>query len=73
MQPILVSDHCRLTPLAAQDAAELFAVTEANRQYLRRWLPWLDSIKRIEDTRAFIRAAQAQSAHNNGAQVPLAE
>lgn len=73
MQPIRVSPDCTLTPLAARDAHELFTVTDANRQYLRRWLPWLDSIKRIEDTRAFIRAAEAQLAHNNGAQLAIRE
>lgn len=73
MQPIRVSDDCILTPLAAEDANELFGVTDASRQYLRHWLPWLDSIKRVEDTRAFIRAAQAQAAHNNGAQLAIRE
>ena len=57
MQPIRVSSDCTLTPLASEDAHELFGVTEANRDYLRGWLPWLDSIKRVEDTAAFIRAA----------------
>lgn len=71
MQPIYVSPDCTLTPLAAEDAPELFGVTEANREYLRRWLPWLDNINRVEDTRAFIRAAQAQTAHNNGAQLAI--
>ena len=73
MQPIRVSSDCTLTPLASEDAHELFGVTEANRDYLRGWLPWLDSIKRVEDTAAFIRAARAQSAHNNGTQLAIKE
>ena len=71
MHSINVTPDCTLTPLASEDAQELFGVTEANREYLRRWLPWLDSIKRVEDTRAFIRAAQAQSSHNNGTQLAI--
>ena len=71
MRAILVSEQLRLTPLELQDADELFSLTSANRDYLRQWLPWLDSIKRVEDTRAFIRAAQAQAAQNNGTQLAI--
>ena len=71
MQPLRVSDDCALTPLAPQDAHELFSITDASRAHLRLWLPWLDSIKRVEDTRAFIRAAETQSTHNNGTQLAI--
>ena len=71
MQPISVSEQFELTPLELGDADELFRVTDDNRDYLRQWLPWLESIKRVEDTRAFIRAAQAQSARNNGTQLAI--
>ena len=71
MQSILISEQFSLTPLELRDAEELFSMTDANRQYLRQWLPWLDSIKRVEETRAFIRAAQAQSAQNNGTQLAI--
>ena len=73
MRAISVSEHLRLTPIELQDADELFGLTNGNRDYLRQWLPWLDSIKRVEDTRAFIRAAQAQSAQNNGTQLAIRE
>ena len=36
------------------DAAELFAVVDSNREYLREWLPWLDGTKSIEDENSFI-------------------
>ena len=71
MQPISVSDQFNLTPLELRDADELFRVTDDNRDYLRQWLPWLDSIKRVEDTRVFIQAGQAQSAQNNGTQLAI--
>lgn len=32
----------QLRTLVATDATVLFAVVDANRSYLRRWLPWLD-------------------------------
>jgi len=71
MLPIVVSDGLRLTPLDLGDAAELFELTDPNRDYLRQWLPWLDNIVRMEDTRAFIRASQAQASQNNGAQLAI--
>jgi ribosomal-protein-serine acetyltransferase len=71
MQSIVVSPDCSLTPLELQDAEELFALTDFNRGHLRNWLPWLDSITRVEDTRAFIRAARAQASQNNGAQLAI--
>ena len=71
MQTIPVSETFSLTPLGLHDAEALFTLTDENREYLRRWLPWLDSIRRVEDTRAFIRAAEAQASQNNGTQLPI--
>ena len=71
MLTIRVTDGCWLAPLDLPDADELFALTDANRGYLRQWLPWLDSVRRLEDTRTFIRAAQAQAARNDGVQLAL--
>ena len=71
MQTITVSDRLRLDPLEISDADELFSLTEANRSYLQKWLPWLDTIGRVDDTRAFIRAAQLQIGRNNGAQLAI--
>jgi ribosomal-protein-serine acetyltransferase len=66
-----VNERLQLIPLEASDAAELFSLTDANRSYLRNWLPWLDSICRVDDTRAFIRAAQLQIGRNNGGQLAI--
>jgi len=71
MQPIAVSEHLALMPLELRDADELFSLTDRNRTYLRHWLPWLDNITRPEDTRTFIRAAQAQASQNNGTQLAI--
>ena len=72
MLTIPVTDRCRLVPLELADADELFALTDENRRYLRQWLPWLDSIRSVEDTRTFVRAAHAQAARNDGVQLGLA-
>lgn len=36
-------------------AGELFKLTNANRPYLRQWLPWLDQVQDIDDTKSFIK------------------
>ena len=46
-----ITDSLRLRPLRLADTDELFALTEANRAYLRQWLPWLDTVKSAADTR----------------------
>jgi ribosomal-protein-serine acetyltransferase len=57
--------------LEERHAPELFALTNANRAYLMQWLPWLDGITAIEDTRAFIAATQRQNEGNNGFQTAI--
>lgn len=39
---IKLSDRLHLSLLQSSDAPALFALTDANRLYLRQWLPWLD-------------------------------
>lgn len=46
------------TPTRA-DAEPLFALVDANRAYLRRWLPWVDGSVRVEHTRGFLDMAIA--------------
>ena len=55
MFPHPVSASIVLRILQDHHADELFALTERNRKYLRRWLPWLDATTRTEHTRDFIR------------------
>lgn len=57
--------------LELRHAEELFALTDHNRDYLRRWLPWLDGIRVVEDTRSFIRATMTQARHNRGFQAAI--
>jgi ribosomal-protein-serine acetyltransferase len=48
------------------DAEELFAVADANRAHLRRWLPWVDGMHDVEVERQFIRAARERDAREDG-------
>ena len=61
-----ISDDLELRLLQLTDAEELFALTDANRQYLRQWLPWLDIIIQVDDTRDFIARTMKQFAENEG-------
>ncbi len=55
-----ISDRHELRLLQIEDAQELFALTDANRSYLRQWLPWLDLITQVDDTRNFISRTISQ-------------
>lgn len=67
-----VDDKTRLRPLCTRDAEVLFELTEANRGYLRQWLPWLDAVTSVDDSREFIRACD-ERARRSGAFAALIE
>ena len=48
-------------PLNLRDAKALFPLVEANRERLRRWLPWPDANRSVLDTRAFILRVRAHA------------
>jgi ribosomal-protein-serine acetyltransferase len=48
------------------DAPAVFALTNKNRAYLRRWLPWIDSTLELADSVAFIRDSLVRYASHNG-------
>ncbi len=58
-----VNDRIELRLLQISDAAELFALTNANRDYLRTWLPWLDGTNSVADTKSFIESTLEPSAN----------
>ncbi|GAB1260606.1 GNAT family N-acetyltransferase [Aurantivibrio plasticivorans] len=51
-----VKTNFSLEQLAISHASELYDLTIANRDYLREWLPWLDSITSSTDTINFIES-----------------
>lgn len=52
--------NVELTSLHRLDGPELFALTHANRDHLRVWLPWVDHIFLPGHTQAFVDASIAQ-------------
>jgi ribosomal-protein-serine acetyltransferase len=52
--------------LTAEDAEQLFALVDSCRPHLRKWLPWVDSTKTVEDSKAFIEGGLEKFAAGNG-------
>ena len=66
MFPWKVTDEIELQLLEQRHAEALFSLTDANRQYLRQWLPWVDSTRSAADTSKFVASAVQQFADNKG-------
>lgn len=49
-----VNDWISLKTLQPLDDEALFLETDKSREYLRKWLPWLDGTRDITDSRKFI-------------------
>ena len=64
-------DDVRLVLLEPRHAEPLFRVVDQNRAHLRRWLPWVDATRSVDDTLAFIRHTQRQFGENDGVQTAI--
>jgi ribosomal-protein-serine acetyltransferase len=62
----VIDGRVALRVLREDDAAELFALTDANRGYLRRWLPWVDLVASEDDSRSFLATVTAQREEGRG-------
>jgi len=58
-----------LRHLNLRDAPALFALVEANRERLRRWLPWPDANRSVLDSRAYLLRVRAHE--KAGVALPL--
>jgi len=63
-------DALGVRPLEAADAAELYAVVEANRDHLAPWMPWAAG-QDLAATEKFIAEAEVQLASNDGFQAAI--
>lgn len=60
-----------LRPLCEADAAELFALTDRDRSYLRKWLPWVDAVTSESDTLAYLEVVVARREAGLGPQFAI--
>lgn len=67
-----IDDRHRLRLLEEADAESLYAVIDANRSYLARWMPWSPG-QTEDDTLEFIRRSRRQLAENQGLQLAILE
>ena len=74
LHPVLrhdLSNGCHLRLFEESDAEALFALVDANRGYLERWLPWVDSAGDASYTLEWIRRTRNQLADNSGLQLAI--
>src|SRR5215510_1632809 len=64
-------DSLGVRPLEAEDAEELYALIEANREHLARWMPWAAG-QDLAGTERFIAEAEEQFARDDGFQARIA-
>lgn len=66
-----IGEGVSLASLAISDADELFEVTDANRDHLKPWMPWIGAIVSPGNTREFLESALDQRARNDGYQCAI--
>ena len=59
-ETLSIDADLRLVPRHANDAADMFALVDANRPALREWLGWVDAMRNVHDMRRYAQYAEAQ-------------
>jgi ribosomal-protein-serine acetyltransferase len=60
-----------LAPLEERHAGEVFALTDANREHLGRYLPWVEGTRDVADSLAFIHSARREAAAGDAVHVGI--
>ncbi|MBC5995013.1 GNAT family N-acetyltransferase [Pontibacter cellulosilyticus] len=55
-----VSENLKLREVSVNDTSAVFKLIDSNREYLRKWLPFVDYTKAVSDTEAFIKSVTAE-------------
>jgi len=55
MKQITVNNDIKLKSIELSDAEILFKTVDANREFLRTWLPFIDYVNKVEDEENFIK------------------
>ena len=51
-----IDNHVILRQLKKEDAIDLFTAIDSQREYLGRWLPFVEHTKSVSDTQAFVNS-----------------
>lgn len=54
MEVIKVNNEITLKQIEISDAKDIFETIDSQREYLRKWLPFVDNTKKMEDTKNYI-------------------
>jgi ribosomal-protein-serine acetyltransferase len=59
-----ITPYLQLHPARITDAAELYALIDNNRNYLRKWLPFIDVTTAVTDSEAYLSMVEEQAERN---------
>ena len=59
-----IDEDLSLKLIELRDGGKIFELTNNSRDYLREWLPWLDTTTNLEDTIEFIKMSLKSFAEN---------
>jgi ribosomal-protein-serine acetyltransferase len=71
MVKIAIEDDLYLKSLELREAEDLLLLVDANRLYLREWLPWLDMTRNIDEMIVFVESTLRQLSANQGFQTAI--
>jgi len=63
---IIVDEQIELRLIDGQETEILFRLFESNREYLRRWHPWIDTLQSVADVEQLIANWQQQQVNGGG-------
>lgn len=64
-----ISEDIKLKPLYFDDVKELFELTISNKEYLSKWLPWVQHNQTVANSRSFVEFTLSKYAKNDGIHV----
>ncbi len=67
----VIDADAELRLLEERHVGLLFALTDGNRSHLQQWIPWIDWVKSVEESRWFIRESLKQFAEGTGFQAGI--
>ncbi len=62
MKQFQINSHIRLEPIDISMAPVIFETIDTNREFLRKWLPFVDFTTQLSDTESFVKGTLRNSA-----------